>query len=110
MASSLLTSVSTPVTLCIMSDKTLPHTHGLSQVARERRRELRALSRQLQAAEIKARELRHKLDRHLYMWHEDGSSVTDLSLDAGISRETVYRSIDRFRAELASQGLAEKAR
>jgi len=79
-------------------------------IARERRRDLRTLSRRLQAAEIKAQELRHALDRRLYMWHDDGSSVTDLSLDAGISRETVYRSLERFRAELASQGLAETAR
>jgi hypothetical protein len=81
-----------------------------SAVARERRRDLRTLSRRLQAAEIKARELRHALDRCLYMWHEDGSAIKDLSLDAGISRETVYKSIERFKAELAAQGLAEKAR
>lgn len=80
-----------------------------SAIARERRRDLRNLSRRLQAAEIKAKELRHALDRCLYLWHEDGSSVTDLSLDAGISRETVYKSLERFRTELASQGLVKKA-
>ena len=70
------------------------------------------LSRRLQDAEIKAREARHALDRRLYLWREDGSSVTDLSLDAGISQRdrAVIRSIERFKAELASQGLAETAR
>ena len=94
-----------------MSNQT-PHppAGGLSRVVRERRRDLRNHSRRLQAADTKAKQLRHELDRLLYMWHEDGSSVTDLSLDAGISRETVYRSLERFRRELASQGLLEKGR
>jgi transcriptional regulator of acetoin/glycerol metabolism len=77
-----------------------------SAVARERHRDLRNQSRKLQAAETRARELRHDLDRLLYRWHEDGSSVTELSLDSGLSRETVYRSLERYRRELASQGLS----
>lgn len=79
-----------------------PPTGSLTHLAHERRRDLLTRSRRLQKAEIKVREARDDLDRRLYMWHEDGSSITELSLAAGISRETVYRSLERVRADLAA--------
>jgi hypothetical protein len=80
----------------------LTNDRALTHIAHLRRRELRSLSRKLQAAEIKVAQLRGELDMRLYQWHEDGTSITDLSTAAGISRETVYRSINRYKAELAS--------
>ena len=85
-------------------NETTPHplalTQGLTGIARERRRELRNLSRKLQAAEMKVQQLRHDLDRHFYIWHDDGSTITELSLAAGVSRASVYKAIERFKAEL----------
>ena len=88
----------------------LTHDRPLRRIASGRKRELRGLSRKLQDAEIRVKQLRGQLDMRLYIWHEDGTAISDLSLDAGISRETVYRSINRYRAELASQGIPEGGR
>jgi len=85
-----------------MNDPLSLSNGGLTHIARERRRELRNLSRKLQTAEIKVRQLRGEFDRLFYVWHEDGSSITELALAAGVSRETVYRSIERYRTELAA--------
>lgn len=79
-----------------------------SEIARARGRDLRNAARKLQAAEMKASQLRHELDRLLYHWHEDGTSPTQLSLDSGLSRETIYRAMNRHRNELAAQKLLLK--
>jgi hypothetical protein len=76
---------------------------SLSQIADARRRELRRLSQKLQKAEISAKRTKDEIALRLYAWHEDGMSVTDLALAAGISRETAYRMLERYRAELAAQ-------
>jgi hypothetical protein len=76
-----------------------------SEIARTRRRDLRNAARKLRAAEIKVSKLRADLDRQLWLWAEDGTSPTQLSIDSGLSRETVYRAIRRQRNELASQNL-----
>jgi hypothetical protein len=93
----------------VMNDPNqITHDRPLTHIAHVRRRELRGLSRQLQAAEIEVRKIRDKLDRSLYRWQQDGTSITDLSLDSGLSRETVYRSINRVRADLGSEPVSEK--
>ena len=77
-----------------------PQPTSLAHVAHLRQRELRDLSRKLQKAEISVQGARAELDRRLYLWHQDGTSVTDLALEAGMSRETVYRALDRVRADV----------
>lgn len=44
---------------------------------------------------------RGQLDARLYHWHEDGIPITALAHAANISRETVYKAIDRYRREPA---------
>ena len=105
-----LTVVSTPVTLTSMNDPTLAQSPSLSHIAHVRRRELRTLARNLQDAEIKVTLARDKLDRCLFRWRQDGSSITDLSLASGISRETVYRSIRRVQRDLDADKGSKKGR
>jgi CRP-like cAMP-binding protein len=73
----------------------------LISIAQGRRRELRHLSRRLQDAEIEVTRRRAELDTRIYGYHQDGTSITDLALATGLSRETVYRAIERVRGDLA---------
>jgi lambda repressor-like predicted transcriptional regulator len=40
------------------------------------------------------------LDSRLYYLHEDGISVTELARVTGLSPETTYTAIDRYRASI----------
>lgn len=65
-------------------------------------RELARLGRQLAAAQSRIDELRPQLDERLFHWHEQGVSIAALTRASGLSRQTVYASIDRYRAQLGS--------
>lgn len=65
-------------------------------------REVERLSARLAAAETRVDELRAQLDERLAYWHQNGVSIAALSRATGASRETVYRSIKRYRAQLGS--------
>ncbi len=73
---------------------------SIAQIKRTRHRELRALSKRLQDAETKVQLARADLDRRLFMFHEDGMTIADLSTSSGLSRETVYKAISRVKTDL----------
>jgi CRP-like cAMP-binding protein len=64
--------------------------------------ELAQLGRQLAEAQSGVAVLRSQLDARLSYWHEDGVSIAALARVTGVSRETVYKSIDRYRAQLGA--------
>jgi DNA-binding phage protein len=64
--------------------------------------ELEQLGRQLAEAQSRVDLLRSQLDARLFYWHENDVSIAALARAAGVSRETVYKSIDRYRAQLDS--------
>jgi hypothetical protein len=65
-------------------------------------RELSRLGHQLAEALSRVGLIRSQLDERLFHWHENGVSIAALAREAGVSRETVYRSIERYRAQLGA--------
>lgn len=53
-------------------------------------------------AQARADALRFEVDAQLYRCHEDGVSIAALSRASGLSRQTVYDSIERYRAQLGA--------
>jgi antitoxin (DNA-binding transcriptional repressor) of toxin-antitoxin stability system len=62
--------------------------------------ELALEARELREAEHRVRVAREMLDSRLYYLHEDGISVTELARVTGLSPETTYTAIDRYRASI----------
>jgi hypothetical protein len=60
------------------------------------------LGRQLAEAQTRVDELRSQLDEQLFLRHQAGEAIRRLALEAGISRETAYRAIERGRAQFGS--------
>jgi hypothetical protein len=63
-------------------------------------KELERFGRRLAEAQARVDAVRLQLDERLFYWHENGVPIVALSRAAGVSRETVYKSIDRYRAQL----------
>jgi hypothetical protein len=63
-------------------------------------RELSRLGHQLAEALSRVELIRSQLDERLFHWHKDGVSIAELSRATGVSRQTVYASIERHRAQL----------
>ena len=61
--------------------------------------ELQQLAKQISDLELQLGVKRGQLDSRLYYLHEDGVAIAELARNARRSRETVYASIDRYRAE-----------
>jgi transposase len=62
-------------------------------------RELAQIAKRLSDTELRAGALRDQLDAALFYWHEDrGLSIAELTRETGISRPTVYKSIERYRS------------
>jgi Helix-turn-helix domain len=64
--------------------------------------ELEQLGQQLALAQSRVDVLRSRLDARLFYWHENDVPIAALARAAGVSRETVYKSIDRYRAQLGT--------
>jgi hypothetical protein len=62
--------------------------------------ELRKLSRQISDLEASLAANRGMLDSRLYYRHEDGVAVAELARNTGITQDTTYEAIDRYRASL----------
>jgi len=62
--------------------------------------ELSRLGQQLHQAQSRVEAIRSKLDARLCYWHDAGVPIAALARASGLSRETVYKSIDRHRAKL----------
>lgn len=58
------------------------------------------LGRQIAQAQSRVDELRAQLDEQLFLGHEAGVPIRRMALEAGVSRETVYKAIERRRAQL----------
>jgi DNA-binding phage protein len=63
-------------------------------------RELSRLGHQLAEALSRVGLIRSQLDERLFHWHENGVPIAELARATGVSRETVYRSIERYRTLL----------
>lgn len=62
--------------------------------------QLARLGHRLDEAQSRVAVLRARLDARLFEGHEDGVPIAALARASGLSRETVYRSIERYRAQL----------
>jgi hypothetical protein len=62
--------------------------------------ELAKLGHQLDEAQSRVELLRSRIDARLFSCHQDGVSIAELSRATGVSRQTVYASIARYRAQL----------
>jgi hypothetical protein len=51
-------------------------------------------------ADFDMKRIRGELDRDLFFWHEDGMSIQSLADAAGITRDSAYEAVDRYRAIL----------
>jgi transcriptional regulator of acetoin/glycerol metabolism len=71
-------------------------------VAPAHQRELARLGHQLDEALSRVELIRSRLDERLFAWHVEGVSIAALAREAGVSRETVYKSIERHRAQLGA--------
>lgn len=60
--------------------------------------ELGQLAKRLSDAELRVSALRGQLDAALFADHRDGMSIAELARATGLSRQTVYASIERHRA------------
>jgi Mor family transcriptional regulator len=58
---------------------------------------LAQLGGRLGEAQSRVAALRSQVDAQLYRCFEDGASIATLSRASGLSRETVYKSIERYR-------------
>jgi DNA-binding MarR family transcriptional regulator len=79
----------------------LSHHQALAAADQARMTELAQLANQVRDLELKLQTTRRQLDARLYYWHEDNIPVTALAAATGLSRETVYKAIDRYRAHRA---------
>lgn len=61
-----------------------------SQVAR--------IAQRLAEAELRVSALREQLDAALFAGKQEGCSIAELSRTTGLSRETIYKAIKRYRA------------
>ncbi len=66
--------------------------------------ELQQLAKKIGDLELWLGVARGELDSRLYYLHEDGVPIAELARNARRSRETVYASIDRYRAENHAPG------
>jgi Mor family transcriptional regulator len=62
--------------------------------------ELGQLAQRLSDAELRVSTLRGQLDAVLFADHRDGMSIAELARATGLSRQTIYTSIERHRAQL----------
>jgi hypothetical protein len=75
----------------------IAHHQALSRTDKARAVELAQMAKKLSDLELKVSVTRSQLDGMLFYWHEDGRPVAELAAAAGMSRETAYKSIDRYR-------------
>lgn len=79
----------------------LSHHQALANTTDARLTEAAQLAKKVRDLEIQVQVTRSQLDSRLYYWHEDNISVQALAAATGLSRETVYKAIDRYRRERA---------
>ncbi len=70
--------------------------------AAKKARQAAQMAEQLSEAERRVSTLRGQLDGKLFDWHEQGASIAALARATGLSRETVYKSIDRYRSQFGT--------
>lgn len=61
--------------------------------------ELARLGRKLVEGQARVDGVRSQLDERLSYWHEDGVTIAALARASGLSRVTVAKSLERYRAQ-----------
>jgi DNA-binding phage protein len=79
----------------------ISHHQALAKTTEARLREAAQLAKHVRDLEVELQVARSQLDARLYYWHEDNVGVTTLAAATGLSRETVYKAIDRYRRDRA---------
>jgi DNA-binding MarR family transcriptional regulator len=87
----------------------IAHHQALSRTDKARAVELAQTAKKLSDLELKVSVTRSQLDGMLFYWHEDGRPITELARAAGVSRETAYKSIDRYRQSISPELPFERA-
>jgi hypothetical protein len=64
-----------------------------------RLRETENLAHELREAQKRVDDLRSQLDERLFYWQEEGVPISTLADVSGLSRETIYKSIDRHHSQ-----------
>ncbi len=80
----------------------LAHHQAIAARDRSRLDEVERLGRELDETLSRVDMLRSQLDARLFYWHEDGVPIAALARASRLSRQTVYQSIDRYRAQLTA--------
>jgi hypothetical protein len=84
-------------TVVARADYTPPAGH----IDASRLRETEKLAHELRDAQRRVDDLRSQLDERLFRWQEEGVPISTLAGVSRLSRETIYKSIDRHYSQLA---------